>query len=379
MAVLELRPAGLYCPAGDFYIDPWRPVDRAVLTHAHADHARRGHARYLAQRDALGVLLARLGPVSIDAVGYGETRTIGGARVSLHPAGHVLGSSQVRVEVGGETWVVTGDYKLDPDPTCVAFEPVRADVLITESTFGLPIYRWSPPERLFSEIDAWWRGNAAQGRPSVVYAYAFGKAQRILAGVDASIGPIVCHGAVELLNRCYREAGVALPQTLAATGPARAADRATCAGALVLAPPSAQSTPWLRRFPDASDAFASGWMQLRGARRRRSVDRGFVMSDHADWPGLLRAIEASGATRVYATHGYAASLSRYLSDRGLDARTFETRAFDAQYSGEQEDPALPGDGGAAEEAIAVLEQGADVAAGAAADAGAAAAEGPPDA
>ena len=379
MAVLELRPAGLYCPAGDFYIDPWRPVDRAVLTHAHADHARRGHARYLAQRDALGVLLARLGPVSIDAVGYGETRTIGGARVSLHPAGHVLGSSQVRVEVGGETWVVTGDYKLDPDPTCVAFEPVRADVLITESTFGLPIYRWSPPERLFAEIDAWWRGNAVQGRPSVVYAYAFGKAQRILAGVDASIGPIVCHGAVELLNRCYREAGVALPQTLAATGPARAADRATCAGALVLAPPSAQSTPWLRRFPDASDAFASGWMQLRGARRRRSVDRGFVMSDHADWPGLLRAIEASGATRVYATHGYAASLSRYLSDRGLDARTFETRAFDAQYSGEQEDPALPGDGGAAEEAIAVLEQGADVAAGAAADAGAAAAEGPPDA
>ena len=375
MAVLELRPAGLYCPAGDFYIDPWRPVDRAVLTHAHADHARRGHARYLAQRDALGVLLARLGPVSIDAVGYGETRTIGGARVSLHPAGHVLGSSQVRVEVGGETWVVTGDYKLDPDPTCVAFESVRADVLITESTFGLPIYRWSPPGRLFAEIDEWWRGNAAQGRPSVVYAYAFGKAQRILAGVDASIGPIVCHGAVELLNRCYREAGVALPQTLAATGPARAADRATCAGALVLAPPSAQSTPWLRRFPDASDAFASGWMQLRGARRRRSVDRGFVMSDHADWPGLLRAIEASGATRVYATHGYAASLSRYLSDRGLDARTFETRAFDAQYSGEQEEPALPGDGGAAEEAIAVPEQGA----AAAADAGAGAAEGPPHA
>ena len=350
MAVLELRPAGLYCPAGDFYIDPWRPVDRAVLTHAHADHARRGHARYLAQRDALGVLLARLGPVSIDAIGYGEVTTIGGARVSLHPAGHVLGSSQVRVEVAGETWVVTGDYKLDSDPTCVAFDPVRADVLITESTFGLPIYRWSPPDRLFAEIDDWWRGNAAAGRPSVVYAYAFGKAQRILAGVDASIGPIVCHGAVELLNRCYREAGVALPATLAAAGPARTADRATTAGALVVAPPSAQSTPWLRRFPDFSDAFASGWMQLRGARRRRSVDRGFVMSDHADWPGLLRAIEASGASRVYATHGYSASLSRYLCDRGLDARTFETREFDAQYSGEQDEPALPGDAVATGEA-----------------------------
>ena len=357
MAVLELRPAGLYCPAGDFYIDPWRPVDRAVLTHAHADHARRGHARYLAQRDALGVLRTRLGPVSIDAVGYGEATTIGSARVSLHPAGHVLGSSQVRVEVGGETWVVTGDYKLDADPTCVPFEPVRAHVLITESTFGLPIYRWASPGRLFAQIDDWWRGNAAAGRPSVVYAYAFGKAQRILAGVDASIGPIVCHGAVELLNHRYRESGVALPPTITVSGPARAADRAALAGALVVAPPSAQSTPWLRRFPDLSDAFASGWMQLRGARRRRSVDRGFVMSDHADWPGLLRAIEASGASRVYATHGYAASLARYLCGQGLDARTFDTREFDAQYSGEQDEPPLAGEGDAPGTAPAAVRDG----------------------
>jgi putative mRNA 3-end processing factor len=340
MAVLELRPAGLYCPAGDFYIDPWRPVERAVLTHAHSDHARRGNARYLAQRDALGVLLARLGRVSIDTVAYGERTKIGKACVSLHPAGHVLGSSQVRVEVGGEIWVVTGDYKLDPDPTCAAFEPVRAHVLITESTFGLPIYRWAPPARLFAEIDDWWRGNAAAGRPSVVYAYAFGKAQRILAGVDASIGPIICHGAVEALNRCYREAGVRLPATGTVTGPARISDPAALAGALVVAPPSAQSTPWLRRFHDASDAFASGWMQLRGARRRRSVDRGFVMSDHADWPGLLCAIEASGAACVYATHGYAAVLSRYLCDRGLDARTFDTREFDAHYAGEQDEPVV---------------------------------------
>ena len=314
-----------------------------MLTHAHADHARRGHGHYLAQRDALGVLRTRLGPVAIDAVGYGEATVVGQARVSLHPAGHVLGSAQVRVEVGGEVWVVTGDYKLDPDPTCTPFEPVRAHVLITESTFGLPIYRWAPPVRLFAEIDEWWRGNAALGRPSIVYAYAFGKAQRILAGVDASIGPIVCHGAVELLNRCYRDAGVALPPTQVAGGPARNADRAALAQALVVAPPSAQSTPWLRRFPEAGDAFASGWMQVRGARRRRSVDRGFVMSDHADWPGLLRAIEASGASRVYATHGYAAALARYLCGRGLDARTFDTGEFDAQYGGEQEEPALPQD------------------------------------
>lgn len=340
MAVLELRPPGLYCPAGDFYIDPWRPVGRAVLTHAHADHARRGHVHYLAQRDALGVLRTRLGDVTIDALAYGDPVRIGNARVSLHPAGHVLGSSQVRVEVGGEVWVVTGDYKLESDPTCVPFEPVRAHVLITESTFGLPVYRWSAPRDLFDGIDDWWRENAKAGRPSVIFAYAFGKAQRILASVDASIGPIVCHGAVEVLNRRYREAGIRLPETtmVAAAGAAAApaagsaASRRAFGQALVVAPPSAQSSPWLRRFADASDAFASGWMQLRGARRRRGVDRGFVLSDHADWPGLLRAIEASGATRVYATHGQSASLARYLCDRGLDGRTFETRDFDTHYS-----------------------------------------------
>jgi len=340
MAVLELRPQGLYCAAGDFYIDPWRPVDRAVLTHAHADHARRGHGRYLAQRDALGVLRTRLGEVAIDAVGYGEPVFIGTARVSLHPAGHVLGSSQVRVEVGGEIWVVTGDYKLGPDPTCTAFEPVRAHVLITESTFGLPVYRWAPNERLFAEIDDWWRVNAALGRPSVIFAYAFGKAQRILASVDASIGPIVCHGAVEVLNRSYRDAGVALPETTLLSGLGQGKDRTAARRAveraLVVAPPSAQSTPWMRRFAESSNAFASGWMRLRGARRRRAVDRGFMLSDHADWPGLLAAIEASGAQRVYATHGYAASLARYLADRGLDARTFDTRDFDVQYGGDQE-------------------------------------------
>jgi putative mRNA 3-end processing factor len=334
MAVLELRPPGLYCAAGEFYIDPWRPVERAVLTHAHADHARRGHTRYLAQRDALGVLRTRLGDVTIEGVGYGQTVTLGSARVSLHPAGHVLGSSQVRVEVGGETWVVTGDYKLDPDPTCIPFEPVRAHTLITESTFGLPVYRWATHRQLFDGIDAWWRKNADAGRPSVIFAYAFGKAQRIIAGVDPTIGPIVCHGAVEVLNRCYREAGVALPPT---TMVSEVVDRTQLERALVVAPPSAQSTPWMRRFAGASDAFASGWMQLRGARRRRAVDRGFVLSDHADWPGLNRAIDESGAQRVYATHGYAESLARYLTERGLDGRTFGTREFDAMYAGEQDD------------------------------------------
>ena len=231
--------------------------------------------------------------------------------------------------------MVTGDYKLDPDPTCTAFEPVRAHTLVTESTLGLPVYRWAPARALFDEIDAWWRTNAEAGRASVVYAYAFGKAQRLLAGVDASIGPIVCHGAVEALNRCYREAGVTLPPTTLASA---IADRSALSRALVLAPPSAQGSSWLRRFGEYSDAFASGWMQLRGARRRRGTDRGFVVSDHADWPGLLRAVRESGAQQVYVTHGQAASFARHLCELGLDARLFETRDFDAHYAGEGEGP-----------------------------------------
>jgi len=319
------RDEGLYCPPGDFHIDPWRRVDRAVLTHAHADHARPGSAHYLAARPAEHVLRTRLGDVDLQCIGYGERVEIKGVRVSLHPAGHVLGSAQVRLEHAGEVWVVSGDYKVEPDPTCAPFEPVACDTFVTESTFGLPIYRWRPNQEVFADLNAWWRANADAGRASVVFAYAFGKAQRILAGVDAAIGPIVCHGAVEALNRAYRASGVGLPETRLATD---VTDKASLRGALVIAPPSAQGTPWMRRYGDYSDAFASGWMQLRGARRRRAVDRGFVLSDHADWPGLQRAIEATGARRVYVTHGYVPVMVRWLTERGLDARAFETKYGD---------------------------------------------------
>jgi putative mRNA 3-end processing factor len=319
--LLSLRPEGLYCEAGDFFVDPWRPVDRAVITHAHADHARAGHRRYLAAEPAEGVLRARLGAMSLQTLQYGEAVDVNGVRVSLHPAGHVLGSAQVRLEHRGEVWVASGDYKVEPDRTCAPFEPVRCHTFVSESTFGLPVYRWAPQARVFAAIDAWWRANADAGRASVLYCYAFGKAQRLLAGVDASIGPIVCHGAVEPLNRAYRAAGVALPPTRLVS---EVTDRAELRRALVLAPPSAGGTTWLRRFPDPGDAFASGWMSLRGARRRRAVDRGFVLSDHADWPGLQSAIEATGAQRVFVTHGYVAVMMRWLASRGLDARSFET-------------------------------------------------------
>ena len=335
------RPQGLYCPPGDFYIDPWRPVDRAVITHGHSDHARWGSAHYLAHRDSAAILRRRLGEdITLQTLAYGETIEHHGVRVSLHPAGHVLGSSQVRLEHGGRVWVASGDYKLEADGTNAPFEPVRCDTFITESTFGLPIYRWPSQAALFAEIDAWWRRNAEAGRPSVLYAYALGKAQRLLHGVDASIGPIVAHGAVEPLNAVYRAAGVALPPTLSAGDPAL--DKAALSRALVIAPPSAARSPWLKRFgPDLADAFASGWMQLRGTRRRRGVDRGFVVSDHADWPGLMAAIHGTGAERVFVTHGSVSTMVRWLNEQGLRAQGFATEYGDEEADDRGEAAAAP--------------------------------------
>lgn len=335
MDLVTLREAGLYCEAGDFYIDPWLPVARAVITHAHADHARPGHDRYLAAREGEKVLRVRLGSdATIETIAYGAPIFINGVRVLLYPAGHILGSAQVRIEHRGEVWAVSGDYRIEADVTCAAFEPVRCDAFVTESTFGLPVYRWQQQAKLFAEINEWWRANREAGKASVLFAYALGKAQRILAGIDASIGPIVVHGAVESLNQAYRDGGVDLPKTLRA---AELNKRFDSSRSLVIAPPSAQRTPWLKRFGNYSDAFASGWMQIRGARRRRAVDRGFALSDHADWPGLLAAIEATGAHRVFVTHGQVPVMVRWLAERGYDARALETR-----FEGEEDGSATSG-------------------------------------
>ncbi len=271
------------------------------------------------------MLRARLGDITLQPLAYGEVVEHHGVRVSLHPAGHVLGSAQVRLEHGGQVWVASGDYFVsgagDDNRTCAPFEPVRCDCFITESTFGLPVYRGAPQREVFGAIDDWWRTNAAQGRTSVLLGYSFGKAQRILAGVDASIGPILVHGAVEPLNEAYRAAGVTLPATQLATA---VTDKAVLKRALVVAPPSVLGSAWMKRFGECADAFASGWMQLRGARRRQGVDRGFVLSDHADWPGLQRAIAATGASRVVVTHGYEAVMVRWLVEQGLEAGSFRT-------------------------------------------------------
>jgi putative mRNA 3-end processing factor len=324
---------GLYCPPGDFYIDPWRPVDRAVITHAHSDHARSGHGHYLAHADAQGVMRARLGAINMQPLAYGETVEHNSVRISLHPAGHVLGSAQVRLEHQGQVWVASGDYKVAQDATCAPFEPVRCDTFITESTFGLPIYRWQDDAEIFAQINAWWAQNAALGKASVLCCYSFGKAQRILVGIDPNIGTIVTHGAVEPLNRAYREAGVALPATRTVSEVTDKEDFKRC---LVLCPPSATGTPWIKRFEPYSDAFASGWMLLRGARRRGGYDRGFVLSDHADWPGLHSAIAATQASRVIVTHGSVPVMVRYLQEIGLQAGSFQTEYGDENIEEKQQ-------------------------------------------
>ena len=334
MDLVVARPEGLYCPPGDFYIDPWRPVERAVITHAHGDHARWGNQHYLAAAPGEGILRSRLGhDIQLQSLAYGEQIEHHGVTLSFHPAGHVLGSAQVRLEYRGEVWVASGDYKVEPDGTCAAFEPVRCHTFISESTFGLPIYRWQSQAAIFTDINAWWQSNAAAGRASVLFAYSFGKAQRILHGIDESIGAILVHGSVEPLNQVYRAAGVRLPATQYAGDIAK--NDPLLRQALILAPPSAGGSTWMRRFGDYSDAFASGWMLLRGARRRRGVDRGFVLSDHADWPGLLWAIEQTGAERVMVTHGQVNVLVRYLCERGLDARAFQTEYGDEDDAVEQ--------------------------------------------
>lgn len=321
--LLEVTDDGLYCAAGGFWIDPWRPVERAVVTHAHADHARPGSRAYLVSAEGEGVFRTRLGPdARLETAEWGEERGVGGVRVSLHPAGHILGSAQVRVEYRGEVWVVTGDYKRHRDPTTTPFESLTCHTLVTESTFGLPVYRWPDPEAEMASVAAWWAGNRAAGRTSVLFGYALGKAQRLLAGLPGDAGPILVHGAVARLNEAYRAAGIDLPET-------RPADRDHAkihAGeALVVAPPSAGGTPWLSKFGAVSTAFASGWMRIRGTRRRRSGDRGFVVSDHADWDGLLATIRESGAERIGVTHGYRSTLVRYLREvEGLDAWALPT-------------------------------------------------------
>jgi putative mRNA 3-end processing factor len=355
--LIEVTDRGLYCPAGGFYIDPWRcgPGMKAVITHAHSDHARSGCDAYLCAAPGVGVLRTRLGEGggegAVQGVRYGERVRLGEVAVSLHPAGHVLGSAQVRVEhVGGAAglsaaggvWVVSGDYKVEADPTCDAFEPVRCDVFITESTFGLPVYRWRPAEEVFDEMARWWLACRQEKVTPVVFCYALGKAQRVIAGAARAMAraghaaPVFAHGAVMKLLEAYRAAGVDLPPVQHAQAAEVKALAQRGEAGLLVAPPGSDHTPWLRKMGPVSTATASGWMAVRGTRRRRNLERGFVLSDHADWPGLLSAISATGASRVGVTHGHVEPLVRYLRECGTDAWVVPTRFVGESPQGAEE-------------------------------------------
>lgn len=320
--LLKHTNCGLYCEAGDFYIDPWRSVDKAVITHAHSDHARGGSRSYLAAEESNELLKLRLGKdISLQTLPFNETVYLNGVKLSLHPAGHILGSAQVRIEYEGHVCVVSGDYKLEKDSTCTSFELVKCNTFITESTFGLPIYKWCSQNIIYDEINNWWRKNAANNITSVVYGYSLGKAQRILAGLDSSIGLVITHGAVENVNECYRQNNISLPET---TYMGNVKEKSLFNKAIIVAPPAADSLNWIKKFSEVSTAFASGWMQIRGNRRRRNIDKGFILSDHADWDDLIDTIKGTGAESVCVTHGYSPVLVRYLNETGIKAGVLET-------------------------------------------------------
>lgn len=330
--MLSETSAGLYCAAGGFHIDPWQPVERALITHAHGDHARPGSAAYLCADPSVALLRRRFGAEAvIESLPYGQQLTLGALTVSFHPAGHVLGSAQVRLEGPDGVWVVSGDYKRDQDPTCAAFEPVPCDTFITESTFGLPIYRWDPSALVIADILQWWDRNREAGKSSVLFCYTIGKAQRLLAELArVTDRPAQAHGMMLPMIEVYRDAGITMLPVRRATEQPRGT---SFAGELVLAPLSARGTPWMRRLGNLSDAFVSGLMRVRGVRRQRSFDRGFVLSDHADWPALLTTIEETGARRVLATHGHAEPLARFVAEKGLESGTIRT-AWEGEPSGD---------------------------------------------
>jgi putative mRNA 3-end processing factor len=334
--LIEPTDRGLYCSAGGFHIDPWQPVDRAVITHAHGDHLIAGCRAYLCTDAARSLVVHRLGgDAGVEAAGYGAARDLDGVRVSFHPAGHILGSAQVRVEHRGEVWVASGDYKRAADPTCAPFDPQRCHAFITEATFAMPVFRWDAPATTIAEISAWWDEMSAARRPAVVFGYALGKAQRLLAELaPLADRPIYVHGVLDDLLEIYRAAGVPLPATRRASDAPRGT---SFAGELIVAPLMARGSVWMRRFRDHSAAFASGWMRIRGARRRRGYDRGFALSDHADWDALLQTIGETAAERVFVTHGYTQQLARALVARGIDAtpwRTFYEGEAAAEGAGE---------------------------------------------
>ena len=305
---------GLYCQKGDFYIDPWKPVDRAIITHGHSDHAYFGHKYYLCHTYTKPILQLRLGENNYQTIGWDETIYINGVKISLHPAGHIIGSSQVRIEIDDEVWVVSGDYKTENDGISGKFEPIRCNAFITESTFGLPIYKWKPQQEIYDHIITWINKNKENGKTSVILAYSLGKAQRVLQAIKQTTQTIFVHGAVFNMQKMLIENGWDLTSVERVTPET---PKELLKGTVVIAPPNADGTPWMKKFNPHAVGVCSGWMQVRGNARRRNVDAGFALSDHADWDGLLQTVKATGAERVFVTHGFQSAFSRYLNEEKI--------------------------------------------------------------
>lgn len=323
--LLEFNDKGIYCEAAGVYLDPWKPVDKAIISHGHADHARWGHKQYITHTSNVPIIKHRIGDIEVAGKEWGESFSINNVKFSFHPAGHIIGSSQIRVEHKGEVWVFTGDYKTEDDGVAVPFEPVKCHTFITECTFGLPAFKWVPQQQVIDDINTWWQENRDDGKTSVLFGYSLGKAQRLLKHLDTSIGKIYTHGAIENMTEVLREQAT-FPETTRVT---REIKKEEIKGNIVLAPPSAHGSTWIRKMVPYVTASASGWMTFRGARRRRAIDRGFVLSDHCDWQSLLKSIKETGCDKVICTHGYTDIFSRFLREQGYDARTEET-----QYEGE---------------------------------------------
>ena len=312
---------GLYCPKADVYLDPWKPVKKAILSHGHADHARWGSSSYLCTPTAAPVIKYRLGDINLETLPFGEEKLINGVSFSFHPAGHILGSAQIKVSYKGEMVVFSGDYKTANDGFSEAFEPVKCHTFITESTFGLPVYHWQDQKWVFNEMEEWCKNNRNNGQLSILYGYSLGKAQRILQGLPESVGPIFTHSTIEAVLNVMRNQGVSLKNTIPVN---EHLTRADLLSGVIIAPPAVQNSNWLKKFEPIRNGVVSGWMALRGARRRRNADKGFVLSDHADWEGLNEAISLTGAENVFVTHGYTDILSKWLVDKGLNAHPLET-------------------------------------------------------
>ena len=312
---------GLYCPKADVYLDPWKPVKKAILSHGHADHARWGSSSYLCTPTAAPVIKYRLGDINLETLPFGEEKLINGVSFSFHPAGHILGSAQIKVSYKGEIVVFSGDYKTANDGFSEAFEPVKCHTFITESTFGLPVYHWQDQKWVFNEMEEWCKNNRNNDQLSILYGYSLGKAQRILQGLPESVGPIFTHSTIEAVLTVMRNQGVSLKNTIPVN---EHLTRADLLSGVIIAPPAVQNSNWLKKFEPIRNGVVSGWMALRGARRRRNADKGFVLSDHADWEGLNEAISLTGAENVFVTHGYTDILSKWLIDKGLNAHPLET-------------------------------------------------------